>query len=171
MCWATTIGQGKLSDNVGRMSSNVRGPPVETPISTSPAIAWLVVAGFGREADSILLRAALAMALAILGRARVAAATLARISPEMTSISNDTVPPGFSTKSTAPSASASSVACAPRWVMEDTITTGRGQRVMMCDRQVSPSISGILTSSVTTSGLKRSICTSASAPLRAVCTS
>jgi len=43
-----------------------------------------------------------------------------------------------------------------------------GRRAMMWDRQVSPSISGMLMSSVMTSGLKVLSSVSASAPLRAV---
>ena len=55
-------------------------------------------------------------------------------------------------KSTAPRANASKVTSAPRSVSDDTITTGFGRSAMMRDRQVRPSISGMLTSRVMTSG-------------------
>src|SRR5262245_14430162 len=51
------------------------------------------------------------------------------------------------------------------------MTTGVGRTSMIFARQVSPSISGMLTSSVTTSGESRSSWSRASTPLRAVCTS
>jgi len=47
------------------------------------------------------------------------------------------------------------------------MTTGLGFLVMMLERQVRPSISGMLMSSVMTSGSKDSSADNASAPLRA----
>jgi hypothetical protein len=61
-------------------------------------------------------------------------------------------PSGLRTKSTAPSSSACSVTSAPRSVSEDTITTGIGRSRMRLRKKVSPSMRGISTSSVSTSG-------------------
>ena len=63
--------------------------------------------------------------------------------------------------------SASNVARAPCSVSEDTITTGTGRSVMITESAVSPSISGMLMSSVTTWGWKARFSAMASLPLRA----
>ena len=81
------------------------------------------------------------------------------------------VPSGLWMKSTAPSASASKVTSAPRSVSDETMTTGFGRSAMMRDRQVSPSISGMLTSRVMTSGSNEPSASSASMPLRTAMTS
>ena len=60
---------------------------------------------------------------------------------------------GFATKSIAPSSSARSVTSAPRCVSEETITTGIGRSRIRFSRNVRPSMRGISTSSVITSGL------------------
>lgn len=65
-------------------------------------------------------------------------------------------------KSTAPSDSACSVVSAPRSVSEEIMTTGVGRRRMRFSRNTSPSIRGISTSSVITSGLRRLIFSRAS---------
>ncbi|MCY1358532.1 hypothetical protein D9M69_450690 [compost metagenome] len=49
----------------------------------------------------------------------------------------------FGRKSTAPASSASRVTRAPSWVSEENISTGVGQRCMMCRTAVMPSIIGI----------------------------
>ena len=59
---------------------------------------------------------------------------------------------GLATKSTAPSSSARSVVSAPRWVSVETMTTGIGRRRMSRSRKSSPSMRGISTSRVITSG-------------------
>jgi hypothetical protein len=88
----------------------------------------------------------------------------------MSSTLSEMVPPGLAMKSTAPSASASKVACAPCSVSEDTITTGVGRACIISDSAVRPSISGMLMSSVTTSGCHSVSCCTPSAPLRATAT-
>src|ERR1019366_2642937 len=60
---------------------------------------------------------------------------------------------GLETKSTAPSSSARSVVWAPCSVSEDTMITGMGRRRIRLARKVRPSMRGISTSSVSTSGL------------------
>ena len=60
---------------------------------------------------------------------------------------------GLVTKSTAPSSSARMVISEPRSVSEDTITTGIGRSRISFSRKSRPSIFGISTSSVSTSGL------------------
>jgi hypothetical protein len=59
---------------------------------------------------------------------------------------------GLVTKSTAPNSNALRVTSAPRSVSVDTITTGIGRSRMIFSRKSSPSILGISTSSVSTSG-------------------
>src|SRR5512135_3087408 len=61
---------------------------------------------------------------------------------------------GLETKSTAPSASARKVISEPRSVNVETITTGIGRRRIKRSRKSNPSILGISTSSVSTSGFK-----------------
>ena len=56
-------------------------------------------------------------------------------------------------KSTAPISSASSVTSAPACVSVEIMTTGIGRSVMILRRNVTPSMCGISTSSVMTSGL------------------
>ena len=78
---------------------------------------------------------------------------------------------GLATKSTAPSSSALSVTSAPRSVSVDTITTGIGRRRISLDRKSMPSILGISTSSVITSGsrlriISRAANGSAAAPMQ-----
>ena len=60
---------------------------------------------------------------------------------------------GLTTQSTAPSASAAMVVSVPRAVIEETMTTGIGLRRITFSRNEMPSISGISTSRVMTSGL------------------
>jgi hypothetical protein len=43
MCCATTTGQGKCAGSCGKMRSSVRGPPVDTPITTTPG--WRASSG------------------------------------------------------------------------------------------------------------------------------
>ena len=88
--------------------------------------------------------------------APAAVRTFAISSGPNTSMWSDIAPSGFGTKSTAPRRRASRVTCAPSVESEDTITTGQGRSIMMRSRQASPSISGMLMSSVTTSGSKAS---------------
>ena len=64
---------------------------------------------------------------------------------------------GFVTKSTAPSSRARNVVAHPASVRDDTITTGMGCARMSFSRKASPSMRGISTSRVSTSGLSRRI--------------
>ncbi len=61
---------------------------------------------------------------------------------------------GFAITSTAPSSSARSDASASRSVCDDTITTGMGCSRISFSRKVRPSMRGISTSRVITSGLR-----------------
>ncbi len=177
MCWAISTDQGNPEGRRGRISSSVLGPPVDTPTSTMPgrppaspgsapaprpARATMRPRSSSSRPRSPAVRRT---------RAPAAARTLARSSAQMRSIDSEIVPSGLRTKSTAPRLSDCSVASAPSAVSEDTMTTGFGRCTMMRDRQVSPSISGMLMSRVMTSGSNRSSSASASAPLRTVLTS
>ncbi len=61
-------------------------------------------------------------------------------------------------KSTAPSIKALMVASAPSWVRELTMTTGVGLILITSASAFSPSITGISTSMVTTSGFSAITC-------------
>ena len=87
-------------------------------------------------------------------RARAAIFTLATISCWYSASVCARSTLGLETKSIAPSSSARSVTSAPFSVSEDTITTGIGCRRMRLARNVTPSMRGISTSSVSTSGLR-----------------
>jgi len=69
---------------------------------------------------------------------------------------------GLATKSMAPSSSARIVTSAPRSVSVETITTGIGRRRMSLPRKSMPSMRGISTSSVITSGSSSRIISRAS---------
>jgi len=60
--------------------------------------------------------------------------------------------PGLATKSTAPICSASSVTAAPTSVATEHMTTGIGRSRIRLRRNLMPSMPGIETSSVSTSG-------------------
>ena len=113
------------------------------------------------------MRPALASAEAV---AEAAARTVETSACLILTMSSEMVPSGLWMKSTAPSSSASNVASAPALVSEETITTGFGRCTMMRERQVRPSISGMLMSSVITSGLNASSSRNASIPLRTAST-
>ena len=59
------------------------------------------------------------------------------------------------------------MASAPSLVSEETITTATGRSAMMSDSAVKPSISGMLMSSVTTSGRNSRFSRTASSPFLA----
>ncbi len=89
-------------------------------------------------------------------RATTRAPAAMRILPRISSLKLCSVPAtstlGLETKSTAPSSSALSVVSAPRCVSDETMTTGMGRSRMRLARKVKPSMRGISTSSVSTSG-------------------
>ena len=181
MCCATTMGHGKSAGSRDSTVSSAGGPPVETPISTRPWAGAALIRrlagksgarrrGAGADADCAkpLRSRTRSASLRLLGRrARDAARTVSTSLGARVSISSEMAPSGFVMKSTAPSSSAARVTLAPASVREETITTGHGCSSMILSRQARPSISGMFTSSVTTSGLKACNCSNASTPLRA----
>ena len=176
ICCAITIGAFRFAGNAGRISSNVRGPPVLTPISTTlsftpvalPALLWLCGAlGVGRAGAGLLANALLEEVDDGRIFALVTVRTLRIRSAATSSSDMEIVPPGFATKSTAPRFSASKVAKAPFCVSDDSIMTGTGRSAIISDSAEIPSISGMLISSVTTSGLNSRFIATASLPLRA----
>ena len=82
--------------------------------------------------------------------------------------SNEIVPLGFAIKSTAPYSIAWSVVSVPFCVVLDNITTATGVSIIICFNASNPFISGISTSSVTTSGFNAFIFRMASFPFRAI---
>ena len=85
-------------------------------------------------------------------RARAACLTFSTSTAPYSARPRATSMRGLATKSTAPSASASSVTAAPASVSEDTISTGIGRSRIRLRRKVRPSMRGISTSRVSTSG-------------------
>ena len=85
-------------------------------------------------------------------RARAAMRTFSVMSVASARMPSATPIFGLATKSMAPSSSARSVTSAPRSVSVDTITTGIGRRRISLERKSMPSMRGISTSSVITSG-------------------
>lgn len=81
--------------------------------------------------------------------------------------SSEMAPEGFATKSTAPSWRHRIVASAPAFVSEETMMTAVGFSNMIAFRASKPSIPGISTSSVTTSGDWARVMLKASAPFLA----
>lgn len=141
-------------------------PPVEAPTMMSFSVdeKW-VRAGAGAApacsartcapgADAVAEPAA-ATGAAARGRsfARAAARILSAIWSAYSFMPSRMPSLGLATKSTAPSSSARSVASEPRSVSEEIMTTGVGRRRMSFSRKSRPSIFGISTSSVSTSGL------------------
>ena len=172
ICWATSTGQGNEAGRLFSKVSSAGGPPVEVPTSTRPSpVAADRVARVAREAG----RTPLPMRCRTRSRSRsdrfnrtaAACRTFSIRSGAISSIRSDTAPDGLATKSMAPSRSASSVASAPSAVIEETMITGHGCSIMMRSRQARPSISGMWTSRVTTSGTAPAIEARASLPLRA----
>src|SRR6185437_12776055 len=86
------------------------------------------------------------------GFAFAACLTLAQISSALSPKLDARSLLGLARKSTAPSSSARSVTSAPSVVSDDTITTGIGRSRIRFSRKVRPSMRGISTSSVSTSG-------------------
>ena len=173
MCWATTTGQGNPAGSCGRISSSVPGPPVDTPTSTMPSLSRdSGASAFSARTARTLVRSDSRAASPRDRRslAEVAARTVETSACLILTMSSEMVPSGLWMKSTAPSSSASNVASAPALVSEETITTGFGRCTMMRERQVRPSISGMLMSSVITSGLNASSSRNASIPLRTAST-
>ncbi len=133
-------------------------PPAEAPIAISRSVvrnfnvdtalgaATALPAGRGAAGRSSARTLALAAAL-----------TLPMISSAYSSRPRATSSLGLEMKSTAPSASACSVVSAPRSVSEEIITTGVGRSRIRFSRNARPSMRGISTSRVITSGLSRLI--------------
>ncbi len=164
MCCTTTIGQGKSAGSGVSRASSAGGPPVDVPTSTRPSPVALSGArsgaGLGAARTGRGLRVAAPMrwrtfsARRRLGRslAPAAARTVRTSSGAMSWMPSDTAPSGLGMKSTAPRRRAFSVASAPSAVREETITTGQGRSTMIRSRHSRPSIWGMCTSRVTTSG-------------------
>ena len=100
-------------------------------------------------------------------RAEAVLRSLSRKAGRNSSSAREIVPAGLAMKSIAPSSSAPKVTPAPASVIEESISTRQGRSSMMRSRHASPSIPGICTSNVTTSGWKLCSFAIASCPSRA----
>ena len=118
-------------------SRPIVAPPVGLTAGAPGAVA---VAAFGAGACKRLIRALDAM------RILSVMSSASWRKPSATPIL------GLATKSMAPNSSAFNVTSAPRSVSVDTITTGIGRRRISLDKKSMPSMRGISTSKVMTSG-------------------
>ena len=169
MCCVITIGTGKFFGNLGSNSLNAIGPPVDDAIATMSRRPVLVGGAIRRnsvDCGSVFADIGNAPPLPRT-RAVLAATTFSIISRPMSLMFSEIEPEGLPIKSTQPSANARSVVSAPSCVIVLSIITGRGLVLMISCNAVSPSMFGISTSSVTTSGFNTLTCSSASRPSRA----
>src|SRR5580658_1345831 len=160
MCWVMTI--PGTSD--GRLMSTclmASVPPVDAPMAMMRSVVAKCVGAlrFGSTASASWRSTTTIDGTSSSGRTWACAAifTLEMISREDSLMPWMTSTVGLATKSTAPKESASSATAAPCCVSEEHITTGMGRSRMRLRRKASPSMRGISTSSVSTSGLSNLI--------------
>src|SRR5258706_295857 len=152
-------------ESAGRraMTSRIASvPPVEAPIAINFSVdsrEKVLGRTFGSAVAPLVTRATRG---AVAGpwrciRAREATRIFSQIS-RPSSVNPEATPTrGLATKSIAPNSSARKVTSAPRSVSVDTITTGVGRKRISFSRKSMPSIFGISTSSVSTSGFRARI--------------
>lgn len=143
MCWVIRI--AGASAGIGSRNSRIASvPPVDAPTMNSFSLET-------RGATS-----GCAPAGRLVGRRRVARAApliFSTISWPLSTRPRLRSSFGLVTKSTAPSSNACNVISDPRSVSDESMITGMGRRRMSLPRKSSPSIRGISTSRVSTSGL------------------
>ncbi len=175
MCWVTRIGgaSGGIASSTTRTASV---PPVEAPmamIGLPPRLPAVCARGSTASAERRGATSSLRTVVRARGRVRAASFTLSQIScahsPKRLARSWS----GLAKKSTAPISSARRVTSAPSTVSDDTITTGIGRSRIRFSRKVMPSMRGISTSRVSTSGLSclifsRAISGSAAVPTTSI---
>ncbi len=154
MCWVMTM--AGASAGIGTSTSRIASvPPVEAPMKMIFSVERR-----GSGAGAAVAAAATGVADAPLWRptrAQAATRILSTMSPASSLSPLLTPIRGLATKSTAPSSSARSVTSAPCSVRVETITTGIGRSRIRRERNSRPSMRGISTSSVITSGLSSRI--------------
>jgi hypothetical protein len=157
MCWVMTMA-GESAGMRTRISLIASVPPVEAPMQISFSVDT-------RPSRPVVARAA-AVACVVaaawsLGARRTCATAATRIFStisDASSFSPELRPTrGLATKSMAPSSSARMVTSAPFSVSVEIISTGMGRSRISRPRKSMPSILGISTSSVITSGLSSRI--------------
>ena len=178
MCCATITGQGNCCGNCGSTMSSAAGPPVDVPIRTRPgrrlrAVRRRCWPTRTRPVATARRRREIDAGCAPSAAASGGSAPWRRREPSR---------PGSDAADRSPakpcrSAWRRSRSRRARWPRAslrrlrrsatEIITTGRGASIMIWLRQVSPSMPGICTSSVTTCGSKDRTSSSASVPLRA----
>ncbi len=149
MCCTTTM-PGASAGRAVSTSRSASVPPVEAPRAITLWVASKRSGPAGGRA-----RTAAGAGFGARTRAWAAASTLATSSSASSMVPSRTSIRGLVTKSTAPSSRARSVVSAPRSVSDETMSTGMGRSRISFSRKVSPSIRGISTSSVSTSGCSR----------------
>ncbi len=153
MCCTMTM-PGVSAGSGTRNSRSASVPPVEAP--TAMTLCVLLRSARGALTGG---RGAAPAAGAASGRTRAAAATftLWMISAASSTVPAATSTLGLLTKSMAPSSSARRVVSQPRSVSDETISTGIGWKRISFSRNESPSMRGISTSRVRTSGCRARI--------------
>ncbi len=151
MCWVISM-PGQSDGICIRKSLIASVPPVEAPmmISFSLLVSGLRISGSTPSPADLCASAGSFRALMhALEATRILSAIISVYSSMPLCIDIF----GLVTKSIAPSSRARKVISEPRSVSEDTITTGIGRRRISFSRKSRPSMRGISTSSVSTSGL------------------
>jgi len=184
ICWINTIGTGKLAGSALSTFWRATGPPVDVPIATSfvfPLVKFIPLAlrpesercceGIAVEAIGLLAMVGAdcetgdrAVGRRIEPTARTRSHNNRRASSRSLEISSKR----FGRKSTAPASRASNVDLAPSVVNEENIKIAVGLAVMIFRVAVIPSITGISTSMVITSGFRRAALLTASIPFSAL---
>src|SRR6202162_1249011 len=156
MCCTMTI-PGASAGRWARTSLMASVPPVDAPMAMIRSVVAKCVGAlrFGNTTPASWRAATGSAGGPTTGRIWACAAffTLEMISPAASLIPCATSTTGLATKSTAPKLSASSATAAPCCVSDEHMTTGMGRNRMRLRRNARPSMRGISTSSVSTSGL------------------
>ena len=151
MCWVISTPGASAGSCMSR-ARVASVPPVDAPMKMSFSVE--------RQPSAATLFTAVSPVPAALARrtwARAAVRSLLVMSCSSRRKPSATPMRGLATKSTAPSSSARNVTSAPRSVKVETITTGMGRSRISLPRKSMPSMRGISTSSVMTSGLSARI--------------
>src|SRR5882757_1845690 len=160
MCCAMTM-PGTSDGRWVRTSLMASVPPVDAPMAMIRSVVAKCVGAlrFGSTTPASWRSATFIAEASTNGRtwARAAILTLAMISCADSLMPCATSTVGLATKSTAPRARASSATAAPFCVSEEHMTTGMGRSRIRLRRNARPSMRGISTSRVSTSGFSNLI--------------
>ncbi|OPY25197.1 MAG: hypothetical protein A4E28_03293 [Methanocella sp. PtaU1.Bin125] len=162
MCWTISTPAASSRGSFETTRSSAPGPPVDDPMTTTffdrtreAFRGTFSRSGIGGWSSSLVWFA--------LQATRIFSMSASLTLP----MSREIEPEGLGTKSTAPAESAMIVCHAPSFVTADSMITGTGRSLMMVRSAVMPSILGISTSMVITSGASSRAMVIASSPFLA----